>query len=48
MYIHMSNSFALLGLLADPLRLKIVKSLRQGERAESDIVVRVGIQQSGV
>jgi len=34
--------------LADPMRLRIVEALRGGERAVSELVERVEIQQSGV
>jgi DNA-binding transcriptional ArsR family regulator len=35
-------------VLADPMRRRIVETLRAGERAVNDIVDRVDIQQSGV
>ena len=35
-------------VLADPMRRRIVETLRSGERAVNDIVDRVDIQQSGV
>src|SRR5262249_61194684 len=35
-------------VLADPMRRRIVETLRSGERAVNDIVERVDIQQSGV
>jgi DNA-binding transcriptional ArsR family regulator len=35
-------------VLADPMRRRIVESLRAGERAVNDIVDRVDIHQSGV
>jgi DNA-binding transcriptional ArsR family regulator len=35
-------------ILADPMRRRIVETLRSGERAVNDIVDRVDIQQSGV
>ncbi|MGH7616905.1 MAG: ArsR/SmtB family transcription factor [Gemmatimonadaceae bacterium] len=35
-------------LLADPMRLRIVESLRTGERAVNDIVDQLSIHQSGV
>lgn len=34
--------------LADPVRLRIVESMKSGERAVGDIVERVEIHQSGV
>src|SRR5262245_4541601 len=34
--------------LADPMRLRIVEALRDGERAVSELVERVDIRQSGV
>ena len=34
--------------LADPMRLALVESLREGERSVNDLVERVHIQQSGV
>ena len=44
----MMNSKTLLPLLADPTRLDIVETLKQGELPVGDIVDRVGIAQSGV
>jgi DNA-binding transcriptional ArsR family regulator len=38
----------LLSALADPMRLRIVEVLRQGERSVGEVVERVGIHQSGV
>jgi len=35
-------------VLADPMRRRIVETLRSGERSVNDIVERVDIQQSGV
>jgi DNA-binding transcriptional ArsR family regulator len=35
-------------VLADPMRRRIVETLRSGERAVNDIVERVDIHQSGV
>lgn len=35
-------------ILADPTRLRIVETLRDGERAVNDIIERVNIHQSGV
>ena len=34
--------------LADPIRLRIVETLRRGEHAVNDLVEKVEIQQSGV
>jgi len=39
---------AVFQILADPMRLRIVESLRGGEQAVNDIVDRVDIHQSGV
>jgi DNA-binding transcriptional ArsR family regulator len=38
----------LLQALADPIRLQLIEALRDGERAVSDLVARVDIEQSGV
>jgi DNA-binding transcriptional ArsR family regulator len=35
-------------ILADPMRLRIVETLREGEHAVNDLVERVDIHQSGV
>ena len=35
-------------ILADPMRLRIVETLRTGERAVGDLVERLDIHQSGV
>lgn len=48
MYIHMNTNAALLHLLADPTRLKIVECLRFGESTVGQVVAQVGIRQSGV
>jgi DNA-binding transcriptional ArsR family regulator len=44
----MMNVQTLLPLLADPMRLDILDALKQGELPVGDIVLRVGIAQSGV
>ncbi len=44
----MKNTAALLTLIADPTRLSIIETLKQGEAAVGDITEQVGIQQSGV
>jgi DNA-binding transcriptional ArsR family regulator len=38
----------LLAALADPIRLRIVDALREGERAVAEIVARNDIHQSGI
>ncbi len=44
----MTNTPALLRLIADPARLELIEALRLGETAVNDLVPRVGIAQSGV
>ncbi len=44
----MNNSLALLQLIADPTRLAILETLKQGEVPVGRIVAEVGIRQSGV
>ncbi|MEO8243806.1 MAG: metalloregulator ArsR/SmtB family transcription factor [bacterium] len=44
----MTNTSALLQLIADPTRLGIIEILKQGEAAVGEITEHSGIQQSGV
>ncbi len=41
-------NFTVFQTLADPMRLRIVETLRHGEHAVNDLVEKVEIQQSGV
>ena len=48
MYIHMTPYFALLSVLADPARFKIISSLQRGEASVGEITQAASIAQSGV
>ncbi|HVE86761.1 MAG TPA: metalloregulator ArsR/SmtB family transcription factor [Myxococcales bacterium] len=45
---HPTAAAAAFGVLADPVRLRIVEALRSGEQAVNDLVDQVDIHQSGV
>jgi DNA-binding transcriptional ArsR family regulator len=48
MYIHMESHNALLPILADPARFKIITALQRGECSVGQITQAAGIAQSGV
>jgi DNA-binding transcriptional ArsR family regulator len=48
MCIYTFMNISTFAALADPMRLALVESLREGERSVNELVERVHIQQSGV